>query len=138
MRGRDTTVGDLMVTTVITVDPETSVEVAVERMLRSDIRHLPVVDKTGKLVGILSDRDLMAVPKGREMVAVRGLMSDEVLTVQPQVRACEASALMLDLKIGALPVVDQDNALVGILTETDFLRVAHVCLGGDDLSTDDD
>jgi len=138
MRGRDTTVEDLMVTTVITVDAETSIDTAVERMLRSDIRHLPVVDGAGKIVGILSDRDLMSVPKGREMVAVRGLMSDEVLTVQPQVRACEASALMLDLKIGALPVVDESNTLVGILTETDFLRVAHVALGGDDLSTDDD
>lgn len=105
----------------------------------SQIRHLPVVDQDGCVIGIVSHRDLRrAGGRGRAAAHAADLMVQDVLMVRPENRACEATALMLEHKIGALPVVDERDVLVGIITETDFLRIAHQVCGGDELSVDDD
>jgi CBS domain-containing protein len=122
------TVADLMTSPVLVVRVDATARAALLRMRRADVRHLAVTDADLRLVGVLSDRDLVRVsPPGRR---VRALMTGDVLTVRPETLAREASALLLDHKIGALPVVDEEGRVVGMITETDFVRVAHQALGG--------
>lgn len=130
-RARDLTVSDLMTSGPICVSPRVTVARAMSTMQRSDVRHLPVVDARKKLVGIVSDRDLLRWQRAdRAEAKVGDVMSADLATVRPGTLAREATGLLLDRKIGALPVVDDDDRLVGIVTETDFLRVAHEALGG--------
>jgi CBS domain-containing membrane protein len=119
------TVADLMTTPPLVVRPSATTAWARTRMRRADVRHLAVVDARGQLAGILSDRDL-----ARPGRTVADVMTSSPLSVRPETRASEASALLLDHKIGALPVVDEEGRVVGIVTETDFLRLAHQALGG--------
>ena len=123
------TVADLMTAPAIVVRSDITARTALARMRRADVRHLAVTDAHERLVGVLSDRDLVRVtPPGKK---VRALMTADVLTVRPETLAREASALLLDNKIGALPVVDGEGRVIGMVTETDFVRVAHQALGGD-------
>jgi CBS domain-containing membrane protein len=98
------------------------------------VRHVPVVDDQDELVGLITHRDLLqacvssiAEISQREQdallraIPVAEIMRDAVLTVSPDENAREAAALMLDRKIGCLPVVEE-RKLVGILTEADFVR----------------
>lgn len=134
------TVDAVMTRGVETIAEDAIVEAAAERMHALDIRHLPVVTAEGRVVGILSDRDVLRVmgrPNGR-LLSVGRAMTADVLTVAPQTRAYEATAMMLDRKVGALPVVEPiTHTLVGVVTETDFLRIAHRLLGGDRMASDD-
>lgn len=132
MRGRDIVVRDLMTTEMVTIEPTTSIDEARHQMQLSDIRHLPVVTGDGRLVGILSDRDILRAvgASGHGATHVSKIMTQDVLTVVADAPACEATALLLDHKVGGLPVVDSGHKLVGLVTETDFLRVAHSALGG--------
>jgi acetoin utilization protein AcuB len=94
-------------------------------------RHLPVVDDAGSLVGILSDRDLRNITAAMEIleqslshstgVRVEDVMTSTVTSVAPDANMKEAARIMADLKIGALPVVDNQK-LAGILSYTDILR----------------
>jgi len=93
----------------------------------SCFRHLPVV-KDGILVGIVSHRDLLRAANDEQLV--REVMSDDVKTVVPQTPAHEAAYLILRYRIGCVPVVEADGRLVGIVTDTDFVRAAYVLLGG--------
>jgi CBS domain-containing protein len=103
-------------------------------MLERRIRHLPVTDEGGLLVGIVTDRDIrlnlpsqatsLSVWEINHLLArltVQKVMTQSVLTVGPDRGAKDAAQLMLDHTIGALPVVD-GGRLVGIVTETDLLR----------------
>ncbi|MEQ9499209.1 MAG: CBS domain-containing protein [Deltaproteobacteria bacterium] len=128
----NTTVADLATQAVVTVQANAKVGLADAKMRLADIRHLPVVDDEERVVGIVSHRDLL-VALGESLgntVAIRSVMREDVVIVRPETRAYEAAALMLDRKIGALPVVDHSGKLTGIITETDFLRVAYELLGG--------
>lgn len=128
----NTTVADLATQAVVTVHANAKVGLADAKMRLADIRHLPVVDDEEQVVGIVSHRDLL-VALGESLgntVAIRSVMREDVVIVRPETRAYEAAALMLDRKIGALPVVDHSGKLTGIITETDFLRVAYELLGG--------
>jgi CBS domain-containing protein len=139
MRRESITVSDLMSPMPTTIRATRTAEEALEEMRSADVRHLPVVDGALRLVGILSDRDVLRMagrPEAKEQL-VRDVMTEDVAVVSPDSRAYEASALMLDRKVGALPVVGADGRLSGIVTETDFLRVAHRALGGDRMATDD-
>lgn len=126
-------VDDLMTRTPITTPPDTSVMDARATMLRERIRHLLVVDN-GQLVGIVTDRDIrlnlpspatsLSVWEINHLLArltVDQVMAKFVITVDPGRAAREAARIMLDEKIGALPVVDGAR-LVGIVTDTDLLR----------------
>ncbi len=126
------TVRDLMTTALVTVHADASLSDALETMRMADIRHLPVVDKRGRLIGIVSDRDLAHLRLRGKHVAhrVSEVMSRDVVSVAPGTLAREAAALLIDRKIGALPVLDEELALVGVVTETDFLRLVVEAMGG--------
>lgn len=126
-------VRDLMTTAPITVTPSTTVVEAKALMARCHIRHLLVVED-GRLLGILTDRDIrlnLASPATSLSVwelnyllarlTVDQIMTKAVITVDPQTDARSAARLMLEHKIGGLPVVD-GRRLVGIVTETDLVR----------------
>ena len=126
-------VKDRMHETVVTVEPETGLAEAWDLIAKHEIRHLPVV-KSGRLVGIVTDRDLReAWPSQATSLAVREIrykmdkvpvgevMTSPVVTVGPKTPLSEATRLMQERRFGALPVVDGDR-LVGILTETDLIE----------------
>ena len=126
-------VRELMTPTPITVAPETSVVDARHLMATRRIRHLLVLDGA-RLVGIVTDRDIrLNLPSPATSLsvwelnyllarlAVKEVMSRSVVTVGPDRTAAEAARIMVEHKIGALPVLEAE-LLVGIVTETDFLR----------------
>jgi acetoin utilization protein AcuB len=126
-------VSDLMTTSPITVSPETPVLDARQLMLEKRIRHLLVADGS-KLVGIVTDRDIrLNLPSPATSLSVweinyllarmtvASAMTKSVVTIGPRHQARDAAQMMLDHRIGALPVVDSGR-LAGIITETDLLR----------------
>ena len=126
-------VRDLMTAKPITVDPETPMLEARQRMVAERIRHLVVVEDA-RVVGIVTDRDIrLNLPSPATSLSVwelnyllakltvGGVMSTGVLVVDPERPAADAARIMMEHKIGALPVVDQGR-LVGIVTESDFVR----------------
>ncbi len=121
------TVEELMTTAVIALRANDSVSAAREQMELAHIRHLPVVDSHQRVVGIVSSRDIL---RSRPTRPIRELMTHPVITVRPQTPAHEAAAILREKKFGSLPVVGDDEQLVGIVTETDFLAVAEEALGG--------
>lgn len=123
-------VSDLMTTALMTLRGRDSVSRADFDMKLARIRHLPIVDEKQRLIGIVSNRDIMrALGSGKkDAVSVAKIMSTTPITVNPSQPAHEAAALMLEHKFGALPVVGDEGELVGLVTETDFLEVAHRAL----------
>ena len=127
---RDLAVTDLMSTALITAKPKDLILRAEKDMAIADIRHLPVVDDRNRLVGIVSNRDLLRAIGGGKRRLIGEVMTSKVRVVRPDTPAREAAQLMISHKIGALPVVGDEMELVGIITETDFLQVAVRALGG--------
>lgn len=128
-------VQDRMSTPAITVTPETPFQEALKLMQTRKIRRLPVVDSAGHLVGIVSERDLLhASPSPATSLSVwelnyllwrltvHELMTEKVVTVTPQTPLVEAARLMVEKKIGGLPVVDESDRVVGVITETDIFE----------------
>jgi CBS domain-containing protein len=126
-------VRELMTAKPITVDPETPMLEARQRMVEERIRHLVVVENA-LVGGIVTDRDIrLNLPSPATSLSVweinyllaqltvGGVMSRTVIVVDPDRPIAEAARLMMDHKIGALPVVDEGR-LVGIITESDFVR----------------
>ena len=126
---------DRMTRPPITAPPEMPMQEALKLMRERGIRRLPVVDKKGKLVGIVSDRDLLhASPSDATSLSVwelnyllskvtlKELMTTPVITVSPETPVQEAARIMAEKKIGGLPVV-QAGKVIGIITETDLFRV---------------
>jgi CBS domain-containing protein len=129
-------VKQLMSTDAVTIEEAASCREAIALMCRHKIRHLPVVDRRGRLCGIVTDRDLRhhlftpavfraigSVPVDALLagVPVSRIMSAPVVSVDPDAELEEAARRMLEDKLGSLPVVD-DGRIVGIVTETDLLR----------------
>ena len=116
-----------------TVAPNDSIRVAIDRMRERNCRRLPVMEK-GKLVGIVTDRDLRRATNSplvlRERwydefmldhIPVRACMSETPTTVTPETPIADAAKMILERKVGGLPVMEGDE-LVGIVTETDLLN----------------
>mgnify|MGYP001233306562 CR=1 FL=1 len=125
------TVGQFMTTQIITVRPEDLVDLAASMMDWVKIRHVPVEDEDGKLVGLVSHRALLRmVARGHlssgeaREVAVADIMRPNPVTVTPQTPTLVAMRLMRDKAVGALPVVDAEGQLVGIVTERDLINVS--------------
>jgi CBS domain-containing membrane protein len=127
-------VRDLMTERVFTLSPVDSL-VALEDLMDSrHVRHVPIVDREGDLVGLVTHRDLSRSVLGRlddlpmsvERDLLRGrrireIMTTEPETVEPETALKDAATTLLENKIGCLPVVEGVH-LVGILTEADFVR----------------
>ncbi|MBL8732931.1 MAG: CBS domain-containing protein [Planctomycetes bacterium] len=122
-------VGQFMTTDLFTVHPEDVVDLAASLMDWRHIRHVPVEDNEGRLVGLVSHRTLLRlVGQGmrgaeRTPVAVKDIMIKNPVTVTPGAATLEAIEKMRTHRIGCLPVVEEDR-LVGIITERDLIRVA--------------
>lgn len=122
-------VGQFMTTDLFTVHPEDVVDLAASLMDWRHIRHVPVEDNEGRLVGLVSHRTLLRlVGQGmrgaeRTPVAVKDIMIKSPVTVTPATATLEAIEKMRTHRIGCLPVVEEDR-LVGIITERDLIRVA--------------
>jgi CBS domain-containing protein len=130
MKRYDLSVGDLMSTALVTVNASESIKEAHAEMEVGIIRHLPVVDDRGRLVGMLSDRDILAALHGRKPRHVADVMTRDVITTAADTPAHVAAETMLARGVGSLPVLDSTGALVGIVTITDFLAVARRALLG--------
>jgi acetoin utilization protein AcuB len=130
------TVRQLMSEGVVTIKDTATCHDAVERMMRHRVRHLPVIDGSGRLCGVVTDRDLrhhlfepktftrigaVRVEKLLKDTPVSQVMSTPVITVGADEPLETAARLMLQDKVGSVPVVD-DGRLVGIITETDLLK----------------
>jgi len=118
-------VRDWMTRAPATVDDGCPIGVALSRMRSAEIRHLLVFDGD-RLVGILSNRDLgrLAGALGRDPLAsepVRRIMTENPITAAPEMPVTQAARLLLESRIGALPVRD-DDAIVGIFTLSDALE----------------
>lgn len=135
------TVGTVMARDPLTIGPEASLREASELMRRGGIHHLPVVGEGGRLIGMITDRDLVhaaLVPAladrmpwdARRLKAprVRDAMTWAVLTTRPDATLVEAGLVMVERHIGSLPVVEGDR-LVGILTEHDVLKALGADIG---------
>ena len=132
------TVGDLMTRDVVTLRRDESLDIADNIMTLGRIRHMPVVDAEGRVVGVVSQRDLyrsalvnslgVSAAEGRaamKTVRVDDVMSAPVRSVESDTPLAEAAREMLHHKLGCLPVVEAER-LVGILTEADFVQLHAV------------
>jgi len=127
-------VRELMTTDVATIGRNDELTIAGDIMTMKRLRHLPVLEE-GRLVGMLTQRDLFhaalstalnfgekAQKEFLKTVVVKEVMTEEVLTIDPGADVKEAARLLIEHKIGCLPVVE-NGKLVGLVTETDLLRV---------------
>jgi CBS domain-containing protein len=125
-------VREIMVKEVATLDVNDELSLANDIMRLGRIRHLPVVDGT-RLVGIVSERDLFRTSLAQALgyaskdtrdlmktLRIKDVMVPGVITIPPDTELCEATKMMMEEKIGCLPVVE-DARLVGLITETDIL-----------------
>lgn len=123
-------ISEIMTTALVTGAPRDLVDSSLLNMKMASIRHLLVVDEKSKLVGVISDRDvLLSLGAGTDKTLyLKDIMTNIVETVHQNDDAAEALGVMLEKKIGSLPVVGSQGQLVGVVTETDFLLVAHSML----------
>ena len=126
-------VRELMTTDVATIGRNDELTIADDIMKMKRVRHLPVLEE-GRLVGILTQRDLFhaalstalnfgekAQKEFLKTVVVKEVMTDEVRTIGPDADVKEAARLLIEHRIGCLPVVE-NGKLIGIVSETDLLR----------------
>jgi CBS domain-containing protein len=129
-----TTVADLMTRQVITLDENEPIGDLEGWMIRFRFRHLPVVDASKKLVGLITLTDLLhaflgvstsgkPIEKATPETLAGAIMRRNVVTGQPDAPLATAGRVMLHEKLGCLPIILEDTTLVGIVTETDFIRL---------------
>lgn len=134
VRRQEPTVRDLMTPDPYTLSPRDTLASLYDLMDSRRVRHVPIVDSDGELVGLLTHTDLAMTALGslsdlplsqeRDLLQrrrIREVMVTEVETVEPETSLAEAAQTLFENKIGCLPVVE-GNRLVGILTESDFVR----------------
>ena len=134
-------VRDRMTLNPVTVTPDTAVSEALSLMRQRKFRRLPILDKKGHLVGIVSEKDLLyASPSPAtslnvyeigyllSRLKIKDIMTKDVVTVSEDAPIEEAARIMVDHGIGGLPVVRGD-ALIGIITETDIFKTLIEMIG---------
>jgi acetoin utilization protein AcuB len=108
----------------ITIAEDADFKEAMSIMQKHRIRRLPVVDASGMLSGIVAERDLVAAADRylNSPVDVARIMTRQVVTIGDRAPVVEAAALLIERKIGGLPVTSARGSLLGIITETDLLK----------------
>jgi acetoin utilization protein AcuB len=136
-------VRERMTSPAVTITPETPFQEALKLMRDKKFRRLPVVDSAGKIVGIVSERDMLhASPSPATSLSVwevnyllwklkiSDIMTHNVLTINQDTPIEDAANLMVTHKIGGVPIVDDSGKVVGVITETDIFRAFVEMLGG--------
>jgi CBS domain-containing protein len=131
--GKQGFVSEIMMGSPVTLKPDDTLDLANDIISLGRIRHIPIVDD-GKLIGIISERDLIGAAANRifglkqknksallKSVRIKDIMRKRVVTMDPDTPIKEAAHLMAAKKIGCVPVV-REGALVGLVTTTDVLR----------------
>lgn len=117
---------------LLTITADSSLKDAIAKMLTGEVRHLPVVDQENRVIGMLSDRDIRAfvgdpreaLTKGQSLLSqttVESAMRNAPILVQEETSLIEIADAFLDERIGAVPVIDNEDALVGIISYIDVL-----------------
>lgn len=135
-------VRDRMTSPAVTITPDTPFQEALKLMRERKFRRLPIVNQKGELVGIVSERDLLyASPSPATSLSVwelnyllaqltvKEIMTQDVVTTTEDTPIEEAALLMVERKIGGLPVVDERNHVVGVITETDIFKAFVEMMG---------
>ena len=126
---------DMMTRQPVTMDITGTVQEAADLMFAADVRHIPVVEH-GTLVGMISDRDVRSymLPRSERIFradeerarlaeSISAVMPSEVMTIRPDTPVAELLDIMLEKKIGAVPVLTPDTgALIGMVSYIDVLR----------------
>ncbi|WP_404453901.1 acetoin utilization AcuB family protein [Oceanobacillus kapialis] len=124
-------VEEIMNRDVITLSPSDTIEKALHTLLVNRIRHIPIVDQNHSVIGIISDRDVRdaapsifkASTQALELKnEIHTIMSNPVVTVHPMDFVEEIARIFYEEEFACLPVVRNDNKLVGIITEKDMLH----------------
>jgi len=131
-------VSEIMRTEVVTLSPDEALDLGQDIMRVGRLRHMPVVQEA-RLVGMISDRDLLSTTLAKAMdfdgpslrlflrsIEVRSVMSRDLVCAAPETSLEEAARLLRDKGIGCLPVVDPERRLLGLVTETDLLAAAYL------------
>lgn len=131
-----------MTTEAISVQPDTSLSRCQKLMKEHGVRRLPVVDDSNRVIGIISDRDVKSASPSKATslevheiqyllaeVKAKDIMTSNPICVKSNESISKVALIMLDKKIGGMPVVDDDNHLLGIITDQDVFRVL-VTIGG--------
>lgn len=128
-------VRDRMSSPAVTAAPDTVFRDALGLMRKHRFRRLPVVDEHDRLVGIVCEHDLMTASPARpgslsvwelnrlqSTVKIREIMTEDVVTTTPDTPIEDVARVMTDEKVGGMPVVDEDDRVIGVITETDVFR----------------
>ena len=125
---------DIMASPVVTLPLRASLTQAWELVKGLRFRHIPILSRNGELVGILSDRDLSRGTVESALVGIKGsaylgkvtienYVSHPVLVANPEATLPALARVLLEERIGAIPVVSQEKELLGLITRSDMLRV---------------
>ncbi len=127
-------VKDIMSTEVFYVGPDKMMNRIQDVIEWNEVRHVPVVDKHGYVLGIISQRDLLQTAFTNVSMAdqyellknipITDFMKTRVITTTPETDLAEAAWLLIENKIGCLPVLDKQSKIIGIVTESDFVKLA--------------
>ncbi|MHA4779418.1 CBS domain-containing protein [Streptomyces sp. MSC1_001] len=112
-------VGGLMTDEVVSAVPAASFREVAKMLAEHDVSGVPVVDEDDRVVGVVSESDLLA----RDDLIARDLMTSPAVTVHAEETVADAARLMVRRGVERLPVVDEEERLVGIVTRRDLLRV---------------
>ena len=131
---------------VVSLFAEQTLPLAEDVMRFKHVRHLPVIDERNRLVGIVSDRDILAAQISslttisasdrrelHEHTQVSQIMTTDVWTAGADMTAANAAQLLLEHRFSCLPVVDEAGLLIGIVTERDLVRLAVAALADGNL-----
>jgi acetoin utilization protein AcuB len=128
-------VRDRMSSPAVTITPDKVLRDALRLMHQGHFRRLPVIDESGKLVGIVSEADLSQTSPSRpgslsvwdlnrvlSRVQIREVMTEEVMTTTADVPVEDVARLMTENRVGGLPVLDGEDHVIGVITETDIFK----------------
>jgi CBS domain-containing protein len=120
-------VDELMTRSPITLGPDDKLDKAAKLMKEHRIRHVPIVDQHDHLLGIITQRDVLAATKEVDTYQIKQVMRRTVRTTTPESSLRAAAMQMQKHKIGSLPVMESDQ-VIGILTDSDFVGLSITLL----------